>query len=404
MQNTKSEFGVELSKAPGRYCRPIILERHLKSREAALWGISLVDGILGRQTLDEKDRRAADDAFNAVVSEMIRDVGAKVIDGRLVAIGFVAGPTGHDPDAPKRRIPDDVLQAQDCQIEWGNGKITGNGLTFVGVRVGPTYEAPGAAATLVGCSLSECFRKVVLDDWVRREIEESVLSSFPGRIFQSEQYHYFASGRWPVRFEDWSYPDRSVSPFGYPIPVTGDRLPWPPDKAIAVRTRAKEEFRRLITWLRDGTLIAEGTKEPSDHELTRDKIKLEWWARAGVELDGYKGTLYSGSSGDGTLIFSEIKMVSPEAAAQKSANTRINDESIRSKGKPGRKPTWDWTGALREMMQLANSPDGLPTPQSAIERHISDWFLDNYGKTPTESAVREFVSDHLPSNYRSNAA
>lgn len=70
------------------------------------------------------------------------------------------------------------------------------------------------------------------------------------------------------------------------------------------------------------------------------------------------------------------------------------------KGKAGRKARWDWETANREMMRLANSPDGLPHPQAALEKHFAEWFIENYKDSPVESAIRDFVTKRLPSNYR----
>ena len=52
------------------------------------------------------------------------------------------------------------------------------------------------------------------------------------------------------------------------------------------------------------------------------------------------------------------------------------------------------------MMQLANSPDGLPEPQAEIEKHLAKWFSEPYDAEPSESLLREFVVNHLPQNDR----
>ena len=53
-----------------------------------------------------------------------------------------------------------------------------NRLTFTGVRVYAPYEAPESAASLIGRSIAECFKLVVVDDWVGQELEEAVFKCF----------------------------------------------------------------------------------------------------------------------------------------------------------------------------------------------------------------------------------
>lgn len=69
-------------------------------------------------------------------------------------------------------------------------------------------------------------------------------------------------------------------------------------------------------------------------------------------------------------------------------------------GKPGRYAKWDWVGAARYLVELAHHPDGLPTPQAAIERRLMEWFVKYYRDHPVQSQIREFVRDRLPSDYR----
>ena len=72
-------------------------------------------------------------------------------------------------------------------------------------------------------------------------------------------------------------------------------------------------------------------------------------------------------------------------------------------GRPGRPVKWDWVAANRYLIEIANHPDGLPRPQTAIETKIKDFFSehDPDGNYPSESQIRKFVAERLPSNYRS---
>ena len=371
MQGTRAEFGVNLSEAYKRFCRSDIWEEYVRT------------GSVAR-------------------TEVVQDVSAKLCDGRLVAIGFVVGPKGRDPDAGRRRIPEDFLRSRNCRFNSKDETISGNGLSFVDVRVGPTFEAPEAVAELVGRSLAECFEKVVTEDWLRREMEEPVFRRFPGWKMVSTNTYFLWAGRWPVRFEDWADPAFHVGQMKSPIFLVEGTAPVPPDEVVPVWKRIAGETQRLIAWLRDGTLVAEGAKEPPDHALTREPIVGGWWARADVEMDVIESALWKGPPNRDEMIFSDIKIVAHVAADKESIDDQSQEKPQRAKGRPGRKPVWNWNGALREFNRLKKLKRGLPRPQRAIEDRIKDWFVRRHDNHPSESSIREFVVENLPSDYNQN--
>lgn len=60
----------------------------------------------------------------------------------------------------------------------------------------------------------------------------------------------------------------------------------------------------------------------------------------------------------------------------------------------GRPPKWNWEGALEHLVAQAQKPDGLPSgpgAQAAIERMLSDWFVENENGAPAESQIRTHV-------------
>lgn len=101
----------------------------------------------------------------------------------------------------------------------------------------------------------------------------------------------------------------------------------------------------------------------------------------------------------GVLTASEAKNV-PEFCGAKEELPEGPAFPRARKGKPGRQRIWNWDAANRDMIRLANTPDGLPSPQAAIEKHIQNWFLAHYNDSPAESQIRKFVVDRLPENYR----
>ena len=101
----------------------------------------------------------------------------------------------------------------------------------------------------------------------------------------------------------------------------------------------------------------------------------------------------------GVLTASEAKNVPEFCGAKEEQPERPGPPKV-SKGTPGRKPKWDWIGAERELVTLANTIDGLPYPQAAIEKHIRRWFLKYYADEPQKSEIRKFLINRLPVNYR----
>ncbi len=165
----------------------------------------------------------------------------------------------------------------------------------------------------------------------------------------------------------------------------------------------------LYARLCNGDLVARGHPEAIPISGDRQSIDAERWDTLRfkdtrttpssltdtVEMDGL--TIYSVRiflPGDEATTAREP--VAPAAAAERAAEV-----NRAPKGKPGRKAKWDWASATREMMRLADSLDGLPVTQAAIEEHIADWFAGrNKGNHPSKSAIRRFVVENLPPNYR----
>lgn len=89
---------------------------------------------------------------------------------------------------------------------------------------------------------------------------------------------------------------------------------------------------------------------------------------------------------------STIEMLAPGGVAPPS----IKDEGIVTlhprQGGPGRKPKWDWEGAIASVVAAANTPDGLPEghgAQAEIERMILSYFEKLEGESPCISETRK---------------
>jgi hypothetical protein len=63
----------------------------------------------------------------------------------------------------------------------------------------------------------------------------------------------------------------------------------------------------------------------------------------------------------------------------------------------GRPQKYDWAAFDREMIRLANTPDGLPD-RPALMRHMMDWCSTTWGadKVPAESVIRDHIAKLYP--------
>jgi hypothetical protein len=63
----------------------------------------------------------------------------------------------------------------------------------------------------------------------------------------------------------------------------------------------------------------------------------------------------------------------------------------------GRPPKYDRDAFNREVVRLANTPDGLPD-RARLMKHMAQWCVDTWGDQPSESLLREWMSKIYPSS------
>lgn len=61
----------------------------------------------------------------------------------------------------------------------------------------------------------------------------------------------------------------------------------------------------------------------------------------------------------------------------------------------GRPPKWDWDGFAREMVRLANTPNGLPDRRATAE-HMRKWCASEWGCEPADSVLRDKIARLYP--------
>lgn len=87
--------------------------------------------------------------------------------------------------------------------------------------------------------------------------------------------------------------------------------------------------------------------------------------------------------------FNEIELLLPNLDIGQRSGFSAENTALRRK--IGRRPKWDWDGAMAFVVSQAQTPDGLPTgagAQARIEEMIAKWFIDETGDSPSTSQVR----------------
>jgi hypothetical protein len=79
------------------------------------------------------------------------------------------------------------------------------------------------------------------------------------------------------------------------------------------------------------------------------------------------------------------KQPRPAASARSNPNTSIN--LARRRGRPSRYPMQDFAAEMTRYCFTNPIPD-----QAALERHMAEWCLDEWGREPAASYIREWVS------------
>ena len=83
-------------------------------------------------------------------------------------------------------------------------------------------------------------------------------------------------------------------------------------------------------------------------------------------------------------------------------NVFIHDMGPPEVKHPGGRPREkDWDAWYREVVAVANKPDGLPKTQADLERHMLDWCQEHMEDPPGETATREKVREIYRHVFRS---
>lgn len=161
----------------------------------------------------------------------------------------------------------------------------------------------------------------------------------------------------------------------------------------------RDEFVTRLTW-RERWILAEtellgktfsdATKDPhgpfsSLPELPAARAKLaemDWQRNLISEwLDEHGVKVFRLKNGVGFVVRTQFEAAfarsfSKAALGNSSAPLSEDNSGVRL----GRKPKWDWPGAMAAYAaHLAQDADGLPEKQAEAEKWVQEWFLENSG-------------------------
>jgi hypothetical protein len=133
-----------------------------------------------------------------------------------------------------------------------------------------------------------------------------------------------------------------------------------------------------------------------DHE-SNSAIDADLWSSLNVDaykssLCGRTKSLFSDSSPieiiDITVSSKDIERAFAEFIGVNHTSNTVNISQAR-----GRKPKYDWEDFYRQIVLIANTPDGLPETQAELEREMAQWCIDNnWPSEPSESHIRSKIS------------
>jgi hypothetical protein len=127
---------------------------------------------------------------------------------------------------------------------------------------------------------------------------------------------------------------------------------------------------------------------------TSHLIVVDDWDAA--EADWQDGTVGGWEKRDGNR---ERVPITPSWAAIRTVAPKLLKREIAvvpsRKGIGGAPSRYDWWEFAREVVRLANTPDGLPNPPELLN-HMRNWCLENWLKEPGDSTLRDYLSKLTP--------
>lgn len=88
----------------------------------------------------------------------------------------------------------------------------------------------------------------------------------------------------------------------------------------------------------------------------------------------------------------------PDSAAAPIVQDDVVASSVAAKHRGGRPSPYNQDAFKKEIVRLANTPDGLPD-RAALFSHMADWCAENWGDNiPADSTIRNWIAKVYPTN------
>jgi len=305
----------------------------------------------------------------------------RVSRGELVATGCF-----HTSTAEPVVVDPQIL----LSLDWsGSCSLALNGaagpkVEVFNVRVFPILHAPNAVSYLDGLSLTEAFRRYVIND--------PEIVALAKRLLKTESRHsaVFLQGQAPGCFVDFHWPlDSTASAIAFrfvsvPFSMIGDSLPEPSETLTAVSELLADRFGRLRHILACGEIVASGMFAQTGLE---GPIGRSQWVRSDISIDVKNGDLCDGQDYRAGAKWVGLILRLPELPTQ---STQPQSVMAPKAAEPRKAKTQIVTKEKCRLKCLAWLED-MMSDQEAVPRSIDDLWTEAQSKWPNKLSQRDFL-------------
>jgi hypothetical protein len=309
--------------------------------------------------------------------------------GRLVVTGV--GDRGGDPSV----LDAATLKAYNVP-DWSGSIVRSDKNAQIDeVRVFPVVRSPGAAKRVIGLSLVQAFRQLVLED------PEVVALSKPltryVRVFKEGSFPGGAvSYLWPLDLTADGCAYQFVSSFGG---FVGDALPSASKEQSAVSVALVDRLQALRGLLATGKVLARGTSARTDTAVVIPALE---WSRSNVSIDVENGDFCEIENYTAKIRWSSISLEAPEKRDTPPRDllrptTPAKEKSAAVPPKNANAAKLTPTEARVRTAIGAIFPDGFPDGLSAKGRNkqIIDWVKKNGPQPVSAKSINRYVSKFI---------
>jgi hypothetical protein len=266
------------------------------------------------------------------------------------------------------------------------------------VRLYPLVHAPEVATHLAGLSLSETFRKCVLDDPEIGILAQTVIREEGyAAVFQNGQYPGpFVAFHWPLDVNA----KQLASQFVRQIVIALDApLRKPSDRIERVSQVLADRWLALVGLLVGGQLAAHGEFAATGAANLIDRFQ---WTRKGLSVEILNGDLCEEKGYKPVTRWRGLWLETPgqSAAGASEGGGASSRAEVRSRG--GAPPKYAWDSAIDRLV-LRMAKDGMPDSKAELISWVQE--LAAVGdQMPDESTVREVLQKRLPETYHKSGS